>query len=471
MNKNKKTLELSRNGFGNRIWVAIFAVLILLDLILLPMSTIGQGFVPDFKEGDVSYNIMNLISSPFGFDIESYAEELLASAGETALTFEDAHSKAVLICVVHWVFAVAMAALLVSPVLMLLGALLKKRTVSVVGGFMGTLAPVLAIVAVIVASHPGYVFAANLTTLSIGFWVSWLLSIISCVLAYVDRSVLRRGKATDSFVHIFLVCIAVIWLVPFVWLIGQSFRAESQGLYTPTFFPKEFGLQNFAKLFTDTETINFPRMFMNTLVISCFTCVISTFFVLSVSYCTSRVKWKMRKPYMNMAMVINLFPGFMSMVAIYFLLKAMGLTEGDKLPIALVICYCAGAGTGFYVMKGYMDTIPKALDEAAYLDGATKWQTFTKITLPLCKPMIVYQIITSFMGPWMDFIFAKIIVRTEVQYYTVSIGLYRMLEMEYVGEWFTAFCAGAVLVAIPISVLFIITQKFYQEAMSGSVKG
>ncbi|MBP3700564.1 MAG: ABC transporter permease subunit, partial [Lachnospiraceae bacterium] len=157
--------------------------------------------------------------------------------------------------------------------------------------------------------------------------------------------------------------------------------------------------------------------------------------------------------------------------ALYVLLKAMGLTEGSNIPIALVICFSAGAGTGFYVMKGYMDTIPVALDEAAMLDGCNRWQIFTKITLPLCKPMIVYQIITSFMGPWMDFIFAKIIVRAEAQYYTVSIGLYRMLEMEYVNNWFTRFCAGAVMVAIPITILFIITQKFYQEAMAGSVKG
>ena len=179
----------------------------------------------------------------------------------------------------------------------------------------------------------------------------------------------------------------------------------------------------------------------------------------------------MRKPYMNMAMVINLFPGFMTMVAIYFLLKAMGLTEGNRIPIALVICFTAGAGTGFTVMKGYMDTIPKALDEAAMIDGCTRWQTFYKFTLPLCKPMIVYQVITAFMGPWMDFIFAKIIVRAEIQYATVSIGMWKMLEMEYIGGWFTRFCAAAVLVSIPIAILFMITQKFYQEAMGGAVKG
>ena len=284
------------------------------------------------------------------------------------------------------------------------------------------------------------------------------------------RSVKRQKMVTNTIVHILLAVMAVIWLLPLFYILMHSFRAE-KGQFVSTFLPKTFTMANYTALFTDKSIMNFPRMFMNTFVIACFSCIISTFFVLAVSYCTSRVKWKMRKPYMNMAMIINLFPGFMSMVAIYFLLKAMGLTEGSNIPIALVICYSAGAGTGFYVMKGYMDTIPVALDEAAMLDGCTRWQIFTKITLPLCKPMIVYQIITAFMGPWMDFIFAKIIVRAEAKYYTVSIGLYRMLEMEYVNNWFTRFCAGAVMVAIPITILFIITQKFYQEAMAGSVKG
>ena len=275
----------------------------------------------------------------------------------------------------------------------------------------------------------------------------------------------------DIISYIVLGIMCFIWVLPFVYLVAHSFRGESTGMYSTGFFPTELTLDNYISLFTDFTTLNFPRMFLNTLVISAFACLISTFFVLSVSYCTSRVKWKMRKPYMNMAMVITLFPGFMSMIAIYFLLKAMGLTEGNMVPIALIICFSSGAGTGFYVMKGYMDTIPKALDEAAYLDGATKWQTYIKITLPLCKPMIVYQLITAFMGPWMDFIFAKLICRTNLQYYTVSIGLYTMLDMDHVNQWFTRFCAGAVCVAIPISVLYIVTQRFYQEAMSGSVKG
>ena len=274
----------------------------------------------------------------------------------------------------------------------------------------------------------------------------------------------------DVITYIFLIAISVIWLIPFVWLVAQSFR-DGKGQFISTFFPTAYTFNNYKALFTEFDVMNFPRMFLNTFGIACCTCVISTFFVLSVSYCTSRLKWKMRKPYMNMAMILNLFPGFMTMVAVYFILKALGMTEGNKIPIALIICFSAGAGTQFYVMKGFMDTIPKALDEAAAIDGCTRWQIFTRITLPLSKPMIVYQIITSFMAPWVDFIFAKVIVRTNSQYFTVSIGLWNMLEKEYVDTWFVRFCAGAVLVSIPIAILFMITQRFYQEAMSGSVKG
>ena len=289
-----------------------------------------------------------------------------------------------------------------------------------------------------------------------------------------NNSVKAQRAVGDIICHALLIVMCVIWVLPFVYLLAQSFRGGlNRGMYTTTFFPalKDWTLDNYIRLFTETQTLNFKRMFMNTLFISSCACCISTFMVLSVSYCTSRLKWKMRKPYMNMCMILGLFPGFMGMVATYLLLKIMGLTEGASLPFALILCYSAGAGSGFYVMKGYMDTIPKALDEAAYMDGATKFQTYIKIILPLCKPMIVYQIITAFMGPWMDFIFAKILCRTNLDYYTVSIGLYSMLDRERVNDWFTRFCAGAVCVAIPISILYIITQKFYQEAMSGSVKG
>ena len=285
-----------------------------------------------------------------------------------------------------------------------------------------------------------------------------------------DGGMKAKRITGDVIIYILLTVMCIIWLLPFFWIIMQSFR-DGIGQFISTFLPEKYTLNNYKALFTDFSVINFPRMFLNTFFIACCSCVISTFFVLAVSYCLSRVKWKMRKPYMNTAMVITLFPGFMSMIAVYFILKALGMTEGDKIYLSLIICYSSGAGVGFHVMKGYMDTIPKSLDEAAMMDGCTRFQVFTKITLPLCKPMVVYQIITSFMGPWMDFVFAKVIAGAKSQYWTVSIGLFNMLEKEYVEVWFVRFCAGAVLVSIPIAALYLLTQKMYQEAMGGAVKG
>ena len=281
-----------------------------------------------------------------------------------------------------------------------------------------------------------------------------------------------KAKKTivNIIIHIFLAILSFIWVLPIFWVVLTSFRGE-KGSYVTTFFPKTYTINNYVKLFTDTSILNFPKMFVNTFIIAIFTCIISTIFVLSVSYTMSRMRFNMRKPFMNVAMILGLFPSFMSMIAVYYILKALGLAEGSMIRIALIIVFSAGSGVGFYVAKGFFDTIPKALDEAAIIDGATRWQVFTQITAPLSKPIIVYTILTSFMGPWVDFIFVKVICRADAQYYTVSIGLWKMLEKEYIDSWYTCFAAGAVVVSIPIAILFLLTQKFYVDGMSGAVKG
>lgn len=279
-----------------------------------------------------------------------------------------------------------------------------------------------------------------------------------------------RKTVINVIIHVILAILAFIWVLPIFWVILTSFRAE-KGSYVTTFFPQSYTINNYVRLFTDTTILNFPRMFTNTLIIAIFTCIISTIFVLSVSYCMSRMRFKLRRPFMNIAMILGLFPGFMSMVAVYYILKALNLAEGSMIPIALIVVFSAGTGLGFYVAKGFFDTIPKALDEAAIIDGATRWKIFTKITIPLSKPIIVYTILTSFMSPWIDFLFAKVICRANANYYTVSVGLWKMLEKEYVDSWYTSFAAGAVLVSIPIAILFLMTQKFYVEGVSGAVKG
>lgn len=284
------------------------------------------------------------------------------------------------------------------------------------------------------------------------------------------KSAKTKRFANNTIVHVSLAILAFIWVFPIVWVVLTSFRAE-KGSYVSTFLPRSYTLDNYIKLFTDTSILNFPRMFMNTLIIAIFSCLIATFYTLAVSYCLSRLKFKLRKPYMNMAMILGLFPGFMSMVAVYFILKAAGLTEGNLIRVALILCYSGGAGLGFQIAKGFFDTIPYAVDEAAILDGCTKWQVFTKVTLPLSKPIIVYTVLTAFMAPWLDFIFAKVICRANSDQYTIAIGLWRMLEKEYIDSWYTSFAAGAVLISIPIAILFLCMQKYYVDGVSGAVKG
>lgn len=284
------------------------------------------------------------------------------------------------------------------------------------------------------------------------------------------KSYAAKRKLNNALVYIFLTLLSIVWVFPIFWVLITSFSAQ-KGRYISTIFPKAYTLDNYIKLFTDRGVLDFPKMFTNTLIIAIFSCIISVFFVISVAYCMSRLRFKMRKPFMNIAMILGLFPGFMAMIAVYFILQAFGLTEGSMIKVALILVYSAGAGTGFYVAKGFFDTIPRALDEAAYVDGATRWQVFTKIIMPLSKPIIISSALSAFMAPWIDFIFAKVICRANANEYTVAIGMWQMLDKTYINDWYMRFLAAAVLISIPISILFIFMQKFYADGMSGAVKG
>ena len=276
---------------------------------------------------------------------------------------------------------------------------------------------------------------------------------------------------TNTACHILLAVLSVIWVLPVVFVILTSFRAEP-GTYKSYIIPKEFTLDNYVKLLGDNPILDFKQWFVNTFVIALFTMLISGFMVIAVSYCMSRLRFKMRKPFMNVALILGMFPGFMSMFAIYYILKGLGFLETGMLKqIALVLCYSGGAGLGFYMAKGFFDTIPKTIDEAAYIDGASKWETFVHITLPMSKPIITHTLLTAFMGPWTDYIFAKVILGQDTKYYTIAIGLWTMLEKEYINTYFTQFYAGCVLISIPISILFLLTQKCYVEGLAGAVKG
>jgi arabinogalactan oligomer/maltooligosaccharide transport system permease protein len=173
---------------------------------------------------------------------------------------------------------------------------------------------------------------------------------------------------------------------------------------------------------------------------------------------------------MSFSLILNMFPGVLSMIAVYFILKSIGLTNSH---LGMVIVYSAGSGLGFLIVKGFMDTIPVSLREAARLEGASEATIFLRVIIPLCKPIIVYQIISSFLIPWGDFVLAKLMLNSGISSdWTVAIGLYNMLEKSLINKYFAVFCAGGLLVSIPISILFVIMQKYYVEGVTGgAVKG
>ena len=278
-----------------------------------------------------------------------------------------------------------------------------------------------------------------------------------------------RTRIADGVIYLLLTALAILWVLPIVYLLYTAFRVRPSTGIINQLIPENLrlGFGNFARLFRATD---FPIWLKNTLVVSISSCALTTLFILMVSYALSRLRFRMRKPLMRVLLVLGMFPGFMSMIAVYFILKAMGLTNSL---LALVLVYSGSAALSYYICKGFFDTVPRAMEEAAVLDGASQPVVFWKIILPMAKPIIVYTVLTSFISPWCDFIFVNTIIG-ESSKYTVSLGLYKMINAERNGfnDNFTVFCAGATVVAAIIVTLFMAMQPYYVEGVTaGAVKG
>ena len=272
------------------------------------------------------------------------------------------------------------------------------------------------------------------------------------------------------FLNLIMAFLAFIWLIPIVWLIVTSLSAY-KGINTMHFFPTNWSLDNYVQLFARPDTVaNFPAWFKNSMIIGVFTCIISTLFVLMVAYSMSCMRFPARKPLMSFSIILGMFPGVLSMIAIYFVMKLIGMTNSL---VGLVIIYSAGSGLGYLICKGFFDTIPVSLRESAKLEGASELTIFARIVMPLSKPIIVYTVINAFLTPWMDFVMAKLMIRSkDPADWTVAMGLFNLVQRTLVGDYFSVFCAGGVIVAVPISILFVIMQKFYVEGITGgAVKG
>ena len=282
------------------------------------------------------------------------------------------------------------------------------------------------------------------------------------------KSYKAKRAVGNAIVYTILTILSIIWLLPLLWIVMTSFSGE-ESVYITTVIPRAWTFDNYIQLFTDTKAYNYPRAFANTFIVAVCSCVISTLSVLMVSYTFSRLRFKARKAFMNVAMILGMFPGFMTMIAIYYILKTIGLSQSL---VGLIVVYSSGAALGYFISKGFFDTVPKALDEAATIDGANKNQIFWQIILPMSKPIVVYTILTSFISPWTDFIMARMLLRDATDQYTVALLLWKWTEKEQLEQYFYRFCSGSVLVAIPITLLFIKMQNFYVEGITGgAVKG
>lgn len=284
------------------------------------------------------------------------------------------------------------------------------------------------------------------------------------------KSYHAKRRLSLSLRYILLIFLVLIWLFPIVWIILASFSFNDTG-FVSTIWPEKFTVANYIGILT-SKTYPFLYWIRNTLVVSLVSMVLSTFVTMSVAYALSRLRFAFRKPFLQIALVLGMFPGFMSMIALYYILKSFDLLN----LVGLTLVYVGGAGLGFYIAKGFFDTIPRAIDEAALMDGATQWETFIHIGLPLSKPMIVYTALTTFIAPWVDFIFSGIILSSSgnPKDYTIAYGLYNMLHSSKGAStaYFAQFIAGCVIIAIPITILFIFMQKFYVNGITaGADKG
>ncbi len=284
-----------------------------------------------------------------------------------------------------------------------------------------------------------------------------------------DRMKKSWRGLSNALTYALLSLLGLLWILPVFYLIYTAFRVTPSTGIINTLFPQglRLGMGNFVRLFQETM---FSRWLLNTLIVATSSCILTTAFILMISYAFSRLRFKLRKPLMNVLLVLGMFPGFMSMIAVYFILKAMGLTNSL---LALVLVYSGSAALSYYICKGFFDTVPKAMEEAAVLDGASQPMIFVKIILPMAKPIIVYTVLTSFIAPWCDFIFVNTII-SERDKYTVSLGLYKMINAEKnsFNDNFTTFCAGSFVVGVIIVSLFMSMQKYYVDGVtSGAVKG
>ncbi|MCL2216654.1 MAG: sugar ABC transporter permease [Defluviitaleaceae bacterium] len=264
-------------------------------------------------------------------------------------------------------------------------------------------------------------------------------------------------------IYVWLVIVAIIVLYPIMWVIGTAFNPINS-ISRATIIPEGATLDNFRRLFDETRYILWYR---NTLYMATMTMVFAVVLNTATAFVFARFRFKGRKAGLLTVMILQAFPSFMGLIALYMIALNFGMLDNHNM---LVIIYVAGTiPTSIWLVRGNMLNLPKSLDEAAYIDGASKLQVFYKIILPLSLPIITFIALTAFMMPWMDFMLPRFLI-SRADNLNIGVGLFDLIDDHRVQ--FTTFAAGAILVAIPITILFIVSQKFMITGIaSGANKG
>lgn len=265
-------------------------------------------------------------------------------------------------------------------------------------------------------------------------------------------------------IYVLLIITAITSLYPIVWIVMSSLN-PGNSLRSTSLFPDTITLKHYTDLFIKKD---FGLWYWNTLKIAFWNMILSVFLVVTTAYIFSRFRFPGRRVGLMTLLVVSMFPSFMSMVAIYVLLLNIGLLDTH---LGLILVYAGGSiPFGAWLVKGYFDGIPRSLEEAAKIDGAGNFTIFFKIMMPLSTPILTFIAITNFINPWMDFILARLVLRS-AENKTLAIGLYEMVSGKQNTE-FTMFAAGAVMVAVPIAILYMVFQRYLIEGITaGASKG
>ncbi len=225
-----------------------------------------------------------------------------------------------------------------------------------------------------------------------------------------------------------------------------------------------FSTVQFEKLFKETKYANW---YLNTLEVAAIDSLLGVCVTTVAAYIFSRFRFKGKKPMLMSMLILQMFPSFAGMIATYVLVWRMGLLDNH---FGLILVYAAGSlPYNTWLIKGYLDSIPRSLDEAARVDGAGYFLTFRKIILPIARPMVTFLAVTSFTGPWMDFIMPRLLLKSDANK-TLAVGLFEMIRGKENNK-FTMFAAGAVLVSVPFMILFAINQQYMTQVLAtGAVK-